>query len=90
MTYPTKRTTALAAAILLAASAVWAGQWDVSKEIAEGSREIRRERQEARREILSADSPREAAHEIREGAREVSREKREKRREVSREMRQAW
>jgi hypothetical protein len=74
---------------VLAATPIWAQRWDVRQEMAEGNREVRRERQEARREILSADSPREAAHEIREGTREISRERRERRREVSREVRQS-
>jgi hypothetical protein len=42
---------------MLTAPVVWADRWDVRREIAEGSREIRRERREAIREIARADSP---------------------------------
>jgi len=79
----------LTAALLLTASIARADRWDVRREIAEGNREIRRERREAIREIARADSPREVVHEIREGAREIRREEREKRREVRREIRES-
>jgi phage-related protein len=75
------------AAILLVPSVARADRWDVLREIGEGDREIRRERREAVREILRADSGWEVAREIGEGAREIRREKREKRREVRRAIR---
>ncbi|MBP7570728.1 MAG: hypothetical protein KBA95_11770 [Acidobacteria bacterium] len=74
-------------AILLVSPAARADRWDVLREIGEGDREIRRERREAVREILRADSGWEVARELGEGAREIRREKREKRREVRREIR---
>ena len=80
---------ALGAALVLAAPAARADRWDVSREIAEGNREIRQERREAAREILSADSAWEARREIREAGREIRHEQREARREVRREINQA-
>jgi gas vesicle protein len=77
-----------AAVLMLLPARGWAQRWDAQREVAEGAREIRRERREAAREILDADSAWEARHEIREGTREVSRERREARREVRREVRQ--
>jgi hypothetical protein len=79
----------LTAGLLMTASVVWADRWDVRREIAEGNREIRRERREAIREIARADSPWEARREIREAHREIRREQREKRREVRREVRES-
>ncbi len=61
---------------------------DVRREWREGMGEIRRERREAAREILDADSVPEFRREIREGVREVRRERREMRRAVRREIRQ--
>ena len=85
------KTAALLTAItVLTVSGAWADRWDARREIAEGNREIRRERREAVREILSADSPGERRREIREAHREINREKREKRREVRRELRQSF
>lgn len=82
------KTLGVAVAVVLVAPALgWAQRWDVRREIAEGTREVRRERREAVREIASADSAWEARHEIREGAREVRRERIERRREVRREVR---
>ena len=78
---------AVLAISLLTPAAPPAQRWDVRREIAEGNREIRRERREAAREILRADSPWEVAREVREGQREIRREQREKRREVRREIR---
>jgi hypothetical protein len=80
----------LLAALLLTSSAAWADRWDVNQEIAEGNREVRHERREARREIASADSPWEARQEVREAGREISHERREQRREVNREVRQSY
>lgn len=79
---------ALTAGLLMTASVAWADRWDVRRELAEGNREIRRERREAVREIARADSPWEARREIREAHREIRREQREKRREVRREIRE--
>jgi hypothetical protein len=79
----------LTAGFLVTASVAWADRWDVRREIAEGNREIRRERREAIREISRADSPWEARREIREAHREIRREEREKRREVRREVRES-
>jgi hypothetical protein len=76
------------AALFMTASVAWADQWDIRREIAEGNREIRRERREAIREISRADSPWEARRELREAHREIRREEREKRREVRREVRE--
>ena len=73
--------------ILLMPAVGWADRWDVRHEIAEGDREIRRERREAAREIARADSPWEARQEIREAHREIRREQYEARREVRREVR---
>ena len=42
--------------LFLFPAAGWADRWDVRREIAEGNREIRRERREAVREIANADS----------------------------------
>jgi hypothetical protein len=78
----------VAGAVLLSTPFAWADRWDVRREIAEGNREIRRERREALREIARADSPREARREYWEGRVEISRERREKRREVRREIRE--
>lgn len=78
----------VSASLLLTASVAWADRWDVRREIAEGNREIRRERREAYREISRADSRWEARREIREAHREIRREQYEKRREVRREMRE--
>lgn len=64
-----------------------AGRWDARREFREGQREIARERREMRRDILRADSPREARQAFREGQREIARERREMRREVRRELR---
>jgi hypothetical protein len=80
-----KTTTLVTAIALLVVPNSSADRWDVRREIAEGNREIRRERREAVREILSADSRRE----IREAYKEINREKREQRREVRREVRQS-
>lgn len=81
----------IGAAMLLTPVVGFADRWDVRREIAEGNREIRRERREAVREIARADSPWEARREIREAHHEISREHREQRREVRREVRQsAW
>ena len=74
--------------LLLSVPVAWADRWDVRREIAEGNREIRRERREALREIARADSPREARREYWEGHREIRRDQREKRREVRREVRE--
>jgi hypothetical protein len=82
-------TVVLTAGVLGTASVAWADRWDVRREIAEGNREIRRERREAIREIARADSPWEARREIREAHREIRREQREKRREVRREVRES-
>lgn len=54
------------------------------RDIREGAYEINQERREARREILTADSPMEVRHEIREGRREVTRERVEARRDIRR------
>jgi hypothetical protein len=78
----------LSAGLLMAAPLAWADRWDVRREIAEGNREIRRERREAYREISRADSPWEVRREIREAHREIMREQYEKRWEVRREMRE--
>ena len=59
-------------------------RYETRHEIREGAREVTHERREARREILTADSPWEARHEIREGTREVAHERREARREIRR------
>lgn len=80
---------AVGAALLGSAPPAWADRWDVRREIAEGNREIRRERREALREIANADSRWEVRREIREAHREIRREQREKRREVRREVREA-
>lgn len=80
----------LGAVLLLAAAPGRADRWDIRQEVAEGNREIRRERREAVREIANADSPWEARQEIREAHREVNREIREKRHEVRREVNQAY
>lgn len=56
----------------------------IRKEFREGSREIRRERQEMRRDILNSKSRGEARRAYREGMREIGRERREMRREVRR------
>ena len=77
-------------AVLLAPGVARADRWDVNREIAEGNREIRRERREAVREIAQADSRWEARHEIREAQREIRREQREQRLEVRREVNQAY
>ena len=61
-----------------------AQRYDTRREIREGHREVNHERREARREIVTADSPMERRHEIREGAREVSHERREAERQVRR------
>ena len=58
----------------------------VRRELREGAREIRRERREAFRAIVRADSPKEFGREIFQGLREIGRERRELRREVRREM----
>lgn len=81
---------AFAGTVLLLAAASWADRWDVRHEVAEGNREIRRERREAYREVVTADSPWEARQEIRDSHREISREKHEARREVRREANQAY
>jgi hypothetical protein len=81
---------AFAGTLVLLAAAAWADRWDVRQEVAEGNREIRRERREAVREIATADSPWEARQEIREAHREISREKQEARREVRREINQNY
>jgi hypothetical protein len=57
---------AVTAGLLVTASPAWTDRWDVRREIAEGNREIRRERREAVRDIARADSPWEACREIRE------------------------
>ncbi|MGL6109678.1 MAG: hypothetical protein ACRC2B_06200 [Rubrivivax sp.] len=79
------------ALLLLAALATalpaQAGRWDARREFREGQREIARERREMRRDILRADSPREARQAYREGQREIAQERREMRREVRRELR---
>ena len=80
---------ALGAALILATPAAWADRWDVRREMAEGNREIRQERREATREIMSADSAWEARQEIREAGREIRHEQREARREVRREVNKA-
>jgi hypothetical protein len=77
-----------AAGVLVPASLARADRWDVRREIAEGNREIRRERREALREIARADSLREVRREVWEASREIKREQREKRREVRREIRE--
>lgn len=64
-----------------------ADRWGARREFREGQREIARERREMRRDILRADSPREARQAYREGQREIARERREMRREVRRELR---
>jgi hypothetical protein len=79
----------LLTAMVVIAPVAWADRWDIRREVAEGNREIRRERREAFREIVSADSPGERRREIREAHREINRERRERRREVRREVRQA-
>lgn len=56
----------------------------------EGVGSIEREKREMRREILRADSPREARKAYREGMRQIEREKREMRREIRRELRRDW
>lgn len=76
--------------VVLMPGAVRADRWDVSREIAEGNREIRQERREAVREIARADSPWEVRHEIREAQREIRHEQREQRREVRREVNHAY
>ena len=83
------RFAALGAVLLFAVPVAQADRWDVRREIAEGNREIRQERREAVREIVTADSPWEARHEIREANREIRHERREQRREVRREINQA-
>jgi rRNA maturation endonuclease Nob1 len=80
---------ALGVSLVLAAPAAWADRWDVRREIAEGNREIRQERREAVREIMTADSAWEARREVREAGREIRHEQREARREVRREVAQA-
>jgi hypothetical protein len=72
---------------LAAALPSHAGRWDARREFREGQREIARERREMRRDIMRADSPREARQAFREGQREIARERREVRREVRRELR---
>lgn len=72
---------------LAAALPADAAGWGARREFREGQREIARERREMRREILKADSPREARQAFREGHREIAREQREMRREVRREVR---
>lgn len=74
-------------ATLATALPAQADRWDARREFREGQREIARERREMRREILRADSPREARQAYREGQREIARERREMRREVRRELR---
>ena len=78
----------LLCALLLAAAAPvgTALAKSVMGEYIEGRREIQRERDEMRREILNSDSRWEARKAYREGMREIRREKREMRRE----MRQAY
>jgi hypothetical protein len=53
-------------------------------------REVARERREARREFLEADTPWERRQAAREGMREVARERREARREIRREVYERW
>lgn len=53
----------------------------------EGKAEIRREREEMRRDILNSDSRWEAKRAYRQGMREIQREKREMRRETRRAYR---
>ena len=72
---------------LAAALPTQAGRWDARREFREGQREIARERREMRRDIMRADSPREARQAYREGQREIAQERREMRREVRRELR---
>lgn len=70
---------------LLLAAAVPAGTAlakSVMGEYVEGRREIQRERDEMRRNILNSDSRWEARQAYREGMREIRREKREMRREM--------
>ena len=75
---------------LVSVTISWDAQASPRQEFREGMREIRRERREATRDILNADSPSEARREIREGIREVQRERREMRREIRRELRQGF
>lgn len=79
----------LASSCPVAASDDWVASRNsrIRREIREGAKEIRKERREAFREVMGADSPREFRREIREGVREVRRERREMRREVRREIR---
>lgn len=72
------------------ASVLIAQGWEARREMREGAREVMRERQEMRREIMRADTPWERQQAVREGIREIEREKREARREIRREMRQRW
>ena len=85
-----KRITWLACALVLAFSAAGAAcvaqAKSVRGEYYEGKAEIRREREEMRRDILNAESRWEARRAYQEGMREIRREKREMRRE----MRQAF
>ncbi len=64
-----------------------ASNWGARREYREGMREISRERNEMRREILNSGSRAEARREYREGMREIARERSEMRREVRREVR---
>jgi hypothetical protein len=81
---------ALVLAFLLLLTTSWISaatdpqNWDTRREIREGAHEINQERREARREILSADSPMERRHEIREGRRQINRERREAGRQIRR------
>lgn len=75
------------AAALATALPAEASRWGARQEFREGQREIARERREMRRDIMRADSPREARQAFREGQREIARERREMRREIRREVR---
>ena len=75
------------AATLATALPAEASRWGARREFREGQREIARERREMRRDIMRADSPREARRAYWEGQREIGRERRELRREVHRELR---
>jgi hypothetical protein len=82
----TAQTLLLAIALALALPAQ-ASRWGARQEYREGQREIARERREARRDILRADSPREARRAYIEGKVEIGREQIEARREIRRELR---
>lgn len=78
---------ALLLTVCTAALACTAHAKSARGEYYEGKAEIRREREEMRRDIMNSDSRWEARQAYREGMREIQREKREMRREMRRAYR---